>query len=70
MYQKNRPEEQVPEEQSWSTKEGRIEFLERFKAFLEHCAELFQIWRTGDFSVVWPPHAFIPWIPPLKCAAV
>jgi len=53
-----------------STKENRIEYLERFKAFVEHCAELFQIWRKGDFSVVWPPHAFIPWIPPLKCAAV
>lgn len=47
-----------------STREIRRKFALEFRAFSGQCAECFQQWQHGDFSVVWPEGAFRPWLPP------
>ncbi|MCB0317207.1 MAG: hypothetical protein KDD56_00515, partial [Bdellovibrionales bacterium] len=42
----------------------RNEEIKSFKLFCDRCKECYQKWKQGDFSVVWPPGAFKPPLPP------
>jgi cell division protein FtsB len=48
-----------------STKEIRLEFYTGYVQFVKTCRGLYDLWRKGDFTIQWPPQAFIPWRPPL-----
>ncbi|MCC6953308.1 MAG: hypothetical protein IT290_04255 [Deltaproteobacteria bacterium] len=38
----------------------RVAFIEQYDLFCRKCSEAYQAWRRGDFSVPFPPGAFIP----------
>ena len=48
--------------------EIRRELIEEYKAFCETCAAVWRAWTKGDFSVKYPPGAFIPSRAPLASA--
>jgi len=45
-------------------KEIRIQMIKDYKYFCDRCAECYQRWKLGDYSVSWPPGAFLPPGPP------
>lgn len=47
-------------------KEVRIAMLEAYREFCDSCQECYLRWRQGDYSVIWPPGAFIPPMPPAQ----
>jgi len=47
-----------------STKEIRLAFYAQYVQFVDTCRELYDLWKKGDFSIQWPPQAFIPWRAP------
>ena len=53
-----------------SCNEIRKEAIKAFAQFCNECRRCYLAWKAGDFSVVWPPGAFKPPIPPLYNAIV
>ncbi len=47
-----------------STAAARKRVIRELKNFVEKCRECYQAWLQGDFTVVWPPGAFKPPLPP------
>jgi hypothetical protein len=48
-----------------SDPEGRRLYLEMFRSFCALCKECYRRWKKGELSVVWPPEAFKPPLPPV-----
>lgn len=44
-------------------KEVRIKMIEDYEAFRDQCAKCYERWKIGDYTVVWPPGAFLPAMP-------
>lgn len=49
--------------------EMRCQMLEAYKDFCEKCVLAWNAWKKGDYSVTYPPSAFLPPRPPL-CSAL
>jgi hypothetical protein len=47
-----------------STNDIRHQFYLEYVDFVKTCKELFYSWRRGEFTLAWPPQAYIPWCPP------
>lgn len=47
----------------------RAQYLELLKDIAERCAQCYQRWKQGDFSVRWPPGTFPP-APPVQASAL
>lgn len=45
-------------------RDTRIYMIMAYKAFCRSCAECYKKWKLGDYSIEWPPGAFIPPAPP------
>ena len=45
-------------------KEKRLQEILDFKYFCKLCRECYLAWKRGNFSVIWPPGAFKPPMPP------
>ncbi len=42
----------------------RIEMIKRYELFCQECKRCYQCWKNGDYTVLWPPGAFRPAMPP------
>ena len=42
----------------------RIAMIESYRDFSEECDECYLRWKQGDYTVAWPPGAFLPAMPP------
>ena len=51
-----------------SSKELALAFLSEFDSFCKRCREAYFAWRSGDYSVEWPPGAFRPPLRPVANA--
>lgn len=51
-----------------SCKELRISFIEKLRIFIDECKECYRQWKSGNFSVLWPPGAFRPSLRPAASA--
>ena len=45
-------------------KETRIEAIKEYKEYCSYCDECYERWKMGDYSIEWPPGAFLPFTPP------
>jgi len=46
-------------------KEIRLAMIKELRAVSDRCSQVYQLWKTGDFSVPWPAGTFPPPLPPL-----
>ena len=44
----------------------RVYLIEAYQEFCANCRECYERWKLGDFSVQWPPGAFLPPMPHVK----
>ena len=42
----------------------RIEAIEEYKEYYAYCDSCYALWKMGDYSIEWPPGAFLPHTPP------
>ena len=45
-------------------KKLRQDMISSYDLFCEKCTKCYERWKIGDYSVLWPPGAFLPAMPP------